>query len=255
MALVSDIFRSRLDEFRVALSLLSRLPVPAPPPARFRNAARAAWAYPLAGLAVACPAGFVAAILMAVDTGPAIAAGAYIALSILFSGAMHEDGLADCADGFWGGWTVARRLEIMKDSAIGTYGFLSLIVVTGMRWSACALLLPLGIAPLLAAAMLSRAAMPPVMALLPNARDTGLSHGTGRPGAAATVAGLVLALTLALLLTGPIALFAAVSAAIATAALAALARAKIRGQTGDVLGACQQLSELAILLTFATMLT
>ena len=100
---------------------------------------------------------------------------------MITTGAMHEDGLADTVDGLWGGWTRDRRLEIMKDSHIGTYGVLALIVSAGLRWSVLAGLLTLGAGPVVAIAVLSRASMPALMAALPNARGDGLAHKVGAP--------------------------------------------------------------------------
>ena len=171
-----------------------------------------------------------------------------LAVAALATGALHEDGLADTADGLFGGWTKERRLEIMKDSRIGSYGVLALMVVTLARWSAITALVAGGHwAAILAAAGLSRAPMAAVMAGLPNARGNGLSASTGAPtrGAAAGAAGL--ALLLALLLTGGTAIAMGLAVLATTAGVAALAKRKIGGQTGDILGATQQMAETAAL--------
>ncbi len=70
--------------------------------------------------------------------GSGIVAAMVLAAQAMITGAMHEDGLADTADGLWGGWDKARRLEIMKDSHIGTYGVMALILTVLVRWSALA---------------------------------------------------------------------------------------------------------------------
>ncbi|MGR3758572.1 adenosylcobinamide-GDP ribazoletransferase [Roseobacteraceae bacterium NS-SX3] len=233
----------------LALVLLTRLPLPRLPDAAFARQARAAWAFPLAGLAVAAPACALAAAAAAMGLPPAVSAGLALTVQILLTGAMHEDGLADTADGFWGGFSRARRLEIMKDSRTGTYGVLALLLGTGLRWSAlAALIAAAGPWPLLALAVLSRAVLPVLMRALPNARGSGLSQSAGRPPAGAAVLGAVLALGLALILLGAAALPAALAMALAAWGVALLARAKIGGQTGDVLGAAQQVCELAGLL-------
>ncbi len=108
------------------------------------------------------------------------------------TGAMHEDGLADCADGFWGGWTRTRRLEIMKDSRIGAYGVLALILAMGLRWQALILALPLGMQGWglwLAAQMLSRALMARTMATQPHARPGGLAASGTEPSGGASRSG------------------------------------------------------------------
>ena len=118
-----------------------------------------------------------------------------------------------------------------------------------MRWQAVAVLLVAGgLWPLVAAAALSRAAMAGVMAVLPPARDGGLARSVGQPGRLVALAGVGLALALAVLSVGLAALPAAVAALLAASVVAKLAKARIGGQTGDILGATQQVSELAVLL-------
>ena len=187
---------------------------------------------------------------------PTVLSGGLVLTSLtVMTGAMHEDGLADTADGLWGGFDSARRLEIMKDSHLGTYGMLALLIVTGLRWNAYALLLPSGILPIIAAACLSRAAMPCVMATLPHARNTGLSRSVGRPSKRVAGTGLLIATAISGLILGPVAIMCLV-AALSTAALVGwTALKKINGQTGDILGATQQLSEITILGMLATLLT
>ncbi len=249
----TDIAPLRASDIAAAIGLLTRLPVQVSDRAATRGA-RAAWAYPLAGLVVGGLAGSVAWAALALGLAPMLAAGLALAAQVVATGALHEDGLADCADGFWGGWTRERRLEIMKDSHIGTYGVLALLLVTGLRWGALAMLFAQGwvFAPLIVAAMASRAAMVGPMALLPHARATGLAHHVGRaPGVAAGLAG-ALALLGALLLAGPVTgLACGVTAALVALGLTRLARARIGGQTGDVLGATQQIAETALLLTLS----
>ncbi|ARE82619.1 Adenosylcobinamide-GDP ribazoletransferase [Roseovarius sp. EC-HK134] len=238
----------RLRDMPLALSLLSRLAVPL---RRFDRGARAAWAYPLAGLVLGGMAalGGIAALALGLPTP--VAALVSLSLQVVLTGAMHEDGLADTADGLWGGWTPARRLEIMKDSHIGSYGVIALILSLGARGVALWLLFEvspaLATSAILAAALLSRAMMPLVMCALPHARASGLSQAQGRAPRATATVGLALAVGLALVLVGAAGLNALVAAAVATCALGLIARAKIGGQTGDILGATQQLAEIAVL--------
>lgn len=240
-----------LGDLRAALALLSRLPLP--PPADF-PVPPAVWAWPLAGLLLGGIATALAGLALALGLPAGLAAALWLAAAALITGAMHEDGLADSCDGLWGGWDRARRLEIMKDSHIGSYGVMGLLLVTLARWSAVATLLAAGHWPaLLAAAALSRAPMALLLALLPNARGTGLSQSVGRPSQDAAALACAVALGLALL-AGWGALTAALAVAASTAALGLLARRKIGGQTGDILGASQQLGELAALAVFAAAL-
>jgi adenosylcobinamide-GDP ribazoletransferase len=233
-----------IEDGPAALGLMTRLPVS--PGSR---GARAAWAWPLAGALVALIAGLAGWILMALGLVPGVAAAAVLAVGAMLTGAMHEDGLSDSADGLFGGWTVARRLEIMKDSRIGTYGMLALLLVTLARWSALSFLMATGhlLAPLIAAAMISRAALPVAMIALPFARTEGLAQATGEPPRMAAALGLLLTLIAALLLTGVAAIPAMVAAAVMVLLVGLVALAKIGGQTGDILGAMQQLAEVAVL--------
>ena len=239
--------RDPLQDILSAFGLLTRLPLPRHQPV----GADAAWAWPLVGLVVGVLAG--AAGWIAQGLGAGVAAGIVLILQALLTGAMHEDGLADTADGLWGGWTRERRLEIMKDSHIGSYGVLALLLVTLVRWSALAALIAGGQwAALIAAGTLSRAPMAVMMALMPNARGAGLSQAVGRPAFGTALVALVLALVVATLLVGPVAtLMATMLAALPCAALALTARAKLGGQTGDILGAAQQLAEAAVLAALA----
>lgn len=241
---VRDARLLKLSDLAEAVGLLTRLPV------RLTGAprgAQATWAYPLAGLVVGAIGALVAWLTSALP--PALTAGFTLAAMTLVTGALHEDGLADTADGLWGGWTVERRLEIMKDSRIGAYGVLALIFGIGLRWSALAALASEGALwpVLLAVGMLSRAPMVVLMHGMPNARGSGLSASTGRPPRATVLLAVVLATLGGAATLGPAVLPAILVLALVTLGMAALARAKIGGQTGDILGATQQVSEIALL--------
>lgn len=223
-----------------ALALLTRLPVPDHRPA----GAEAAWAWPLVGGLLGLLAAMLASALLALGLPPGPVAAAVLALLALLTGALHEDGLSDTADGLLGGRSRERRLEIMKDSRIGSFGALALALVMLASWSALEALIAEGRlwGPLIAAAALSRAPMAVVMAALPPARPGGLSAGTGRPSPAVAGAAVGVALVLAVLTLGPAALAPVLAAALLPALLALAAQRMIGGQTGDILGACQQLA-------------
>jgi adenosylcobinamide-GDP ribazoletransferase len=234
-----------------AFGLLTRLALPRHAPV----GAAAAWAWPLAGAVVGGIAGLAGWATQGLGAG--IAAAVVLAAQAMLTGAMHEDGLADTADGLWGGWTRERRLEIMKDSHIGSYGVLALLLVTLVRWSALATLIGTGgiLAAAIAVGAISRVPMALVMAALPNARRTGLSQAVGRPDFGTVLGALAVALLLASLAIGPVAtLLAALLCALPCAALALAARARLGGQTGDILGAAQQLAEAAALAALAATL-
>ncbi len=238
----------------LSLVLLTRLPLPPLSKESFSRQARAVWAFPVAGLVVGTLASL-CGLLALCWWPPLVAAGLALAVQVLVTGALHEDGLADTADGFWGGFERARRLEIMKDSHIGSYGVLALILGIGLRWAVLTALFDAGLiwAPV-ALGVLSRAAMPVLMASLPNARGSGLSQSVGRPPRGAVLTGLALALVLAVLAIGWSALPAALLCVPAVLGLRALAKVKIGGQTGDVLGACQQVTELGVALALLALL-
>ena len=226
-----------------AIGLLTRIPSWQDRP----RSPDAAWAWPLAGVAaalVAALAGWAAGLL---GLEPGWVAAAMLTALIVSTGAMHEDGLADSADGIWGGWDKTGRLAIMKDSHIGSYGVIALVLFLLMRWLALASLTAAGwgIAALLVAGVASRAPMAMTAAVLRPDRDGGLARAVGRPSflAAWLAAGLAALIAAVILGLGAVWLALWVAAA---AALAALYTArKIGGYTGDTLGAVQQVSELA----------
>ncbi|RYH06486.1 adenosylcobinamide-GDP ribazoletransferase [Tropicimonas sp. IMCC6043] len=241
------------QDLALACALLTRLPVPVNADFAATRGAKAAWAYPLAGALVAALAGGIGWVAIALGMPTTVAAGLVIAGQVVMTGAMHEDGLADAADGLWGGWDRARRLEIMKDSRIGSYGVLALILSLGLRWSALASLGPALLPFLVAAALLSRSAMVWLMWALPNAREGGLSRSVGRPGDATVAAAMLIGLAGSLALVGAGTLALLVASAVAALACAAIARARIGGQTGDILGATQQIAEICCLILAAAL--
>ncbi|WP_323785435.1 adenosylcobinamide-GDP ribazoletransferase [Thalassovita sp.] len=248
----NDTFGWQWRDVAVAVGLLTRLPLSLPDDAYARGA-RASWAYPLAGAVVAVLAAWVAALAQAVGLEPQAVALLVLLAMVMMTGAMHEDGLADMADGFWGGWTRERRLEIMKDSHIGSYGVIALILALAARWWGLSVLLGQqdGLWALVGVAALSRAGMPVLMAWLPNARDGGLSKAQGRPSRRVALIGCGVAWAVAVFCTGWAAIGLALLAALAVAGVGLLAKAKIGGQTGDVLGASQQVCEIALLLALS----
>ena len=228
-----------------AFALLSRLPLPN----HQGTGATSAWAWPLVGAVLGALGAALASSALWLGITPGVTAALVLALGAMLTGGLHEDGLSDTADGLYGGWTRERRLEIMKDSRVGSYGVLALVLVTLARWSALTALLVFGEhwAALIATGAVSRAPMALMMALLPNARGEGLSHATGRPSPATALVALVLAAAIAVGLTGWTAVPLVFSAFGAAILVAFLALRRIGGQTGDILGASQQLAEVACL--------
>ena len=235
-----------------ALGLLTRLPVILDTDRAVARGAAAAWAYPLVGIVVGVIVAATVPFMLWVQLPGGIIAGLILLLQVVLAGAMHEDGLADCADGFWGGWTPQKRLAIMKDSHVGVYGICALALTLLLRWLALVVIVSVGAywVALMAVGALSRASMVAVMAALPNARSNGLSRSVGRPPSGAVWLALALGAGASILLGfGWLILVCAV----ATVACAVIAKAKIGGQTGDVLGATQQITEVAMLIALTTM--
>jgi adenosylcobinamide-GDP ribazoletransferase len=222
--------------------LLTRLPV-----ARLSRGdvppAACVWAYPLVGAVVG---GIGAGVFALAWLGlpPAIAAILAITATILATGGLHEDGLADTADGFGGGRTVERKLEIMRDSRIGSYGALALMLSLALRITALALIAEPKAAAfaLIAAGTLGRGAMLLPLLRLHPARTSGLAAPLTAMAPATACIGLALAAAPATL--APATLAAGLAAA---AIMTWLARRQIDGYTGDVLGATEQVAECAVL--------
>ena len=230
----------------VAAMFLTRLPVRGPRVAL----AGAVVAFPLVGILVGAMGG--GAFWLAALAGLPPLASALIALAatVILTGALHEDGLADAADGL-AGHTAEDSIRIMRDSRTGGYGVLAMVFSVGLRAAALAAIAdPLAVVmAMVAVGAISRAAMPAVMLALPRATSTGLGAAAGKPAAADTLFGIAVAALLALALLGPAGALAILAAAtVATLVIAALARRRLGGYTGDILGAVQQLAEIAALL-------
>jgi adenosylcobinamide-GDP ribazoletransferase len=206
--------------------------------------------FPLVGVVV----GGIAAAVYALAhllVPASIAAPLALLAAVLVTGGLHEDGLADTADGFGGGADRDAKLAIMRDPRIGAFGAVALILVLALRGTALAALdHPLLVAgALIAAHALARAAMPFAMRILAPARPDGLGAEAGRPGAVQTG----IAATLAVIVVGLVLPVGAALAAVAGALIGALlmtlaARGQIGGYTGDVLGAIEQVAETAALI-------
>lgn len=243
----------------------SRLPVPALPGENphalpdFRLVPRA---LPFAALVIAVPAALIALLAGLAGVNALLTAALAVTALVVTTGAFHEDGLADSADGLFGGHTPERRLEIMKDSRVGTFGALALGLSLLLRVSALAAILQGAGAWALAATVIvaapwSRVEGIRILATAPPTRRDGASASVGRPERSVLpiAYGLSGALALLLSLSGPLPLAGGVLglmlSALATYWLSRIAIRLIGGQTGDILGAAQQLGEIAIYLGLA----
>ncbi len=248
-------------DIALVITFLTRLSVPITGHAN-RPLASAAWAFPIAGILTGGVGGsvFYGAVLLGTPLLIAVTLG--LAASTLLSGGLHEDGLADVTDGFGGGVTREKKLEIMHDSRIGAYGVLALIFSVVLRIAALVAIaqqagMQAVFAVFPAAAVFSRGMLPAVMAVLPNARADGLSKGAGRPGVAGVIISLSFGVMGAVLpfhssyQTVVISVLGAVGAVFV---LCLIAKRQIGGQTGDVIGAAQQIGEIAFLVVLSAAL-
>jgi adenosylcobinamide-GDP ribazoletransferase len=232
----------RLAEAQVALMLLTRFPVGrisgnAP------TLADARWAYPLAGLPVGL-AGWCIYVIAA-PVSPLLAAALAMSAMALATGGLHHDGLADFADGM-GGQTREQRLEIMRDSRIGSFGVIALIFVVILGVGALSELPSQ--APLAAIFLLntvaSRLAMLSALDMLPPARSAGLGQSATGGSTGAWLPGLLL-IAILTLTAGAVALAILCAVALIAVVVMRVASRNLGGQTGDVLGAVQVLAETA----------
>ncbi len=237
-------------ESRVALAFLTRLPVPLDD-VEDVALGRAARGFPVVGLVVGLCGGLVYAVADILALPASVSALLAIGAMVLITGALHEDGLADTADGVGGGRDRAQALSIMRDSRIGSYGVIALLFALALRVACVASLAEAELVTLalVAAASGSRAVLPVVMFYVPPARSDGLSHAAGPPVRramieAAALAGLVGVVGLGFL--GGI--LAALLVGLVVWALVGFLGGKLGGQTGDVLGTVQQAAEIVILL-------
>lgn len=231
-------------EFGAAVMLLTRVPAGWLIGPIAIDPARAVWAFPLVGAAIGAAGGGVVALCMWAGMPPALAAVWALGVMALLSGGLHEDGWADIADGLGGG-TRERKLEIMRDSRIGSYGAVALVLAAAVRIIAIGALAQRPFAALIAAGALSRGSMAIPLLLLGPAREAGLgSLMLGAGGRRWVCLGLGLAVAGVALAPGQ-ALAGCGAALLAGLAMAGLARAQIGGFTGDVLGGCAVAAECA----------
>ena len=189
-----------------ALGLLTRLPITVNGDQAMARGAASVWAYPLVGVITGVILAASAALMLRVGLPSGIVAGMVVALSVIMTGAMHEDGLADSADGLWGGWDRAHRLAIMKDSHIGVYGVCAIVLSLLLRWLALVVIVSLGAywMAFIAVGALSRGAMVILMAAIAPARNRGLSKSVGRPPTAAAWLAVGIAVATAFLCGYPV---------------------------------------------------
>lgn len=244
-------------DFGRGLMLLSRIPWPARLDFQSRLMARSVWCWPLVGVFLAGIAVIPALAVLWLTGNTGLAAVFALLALVGLTGALHEDGLADCADGFGGGMTRERKLAIMRDSRIGSYGVVALVIAFAARFFVLEQALEGGVfmMVMLVMALFSRLAMPVIMVLLPPAREDGLGRGAGRPAFVSFMMAGLICLLLTLLLAGPVMMLAALLAMVlACCVVGFIARWQIGGQSGDVLGCCQIVAEVFVAMSLLSVL-
>lgn len=237
----------------LAGAFLTRLPLGSRASGDPEALTRAAFLFPLVGAGIGLAVG--AAALSLAEVLPAFLAGLLaVALELVLTGALHADGLADSADGL-GGHDRGRSLAIMRDHTLGTYGACALAIDLAVKAAALGALADVGaVGPVVVALAISRAAPLPLGRFLPYARS-GAGAGrllAGQVGTASVLLGAGLALAIAAAVAGTSGLVLFACAAAVTAAVGLLARRRLGGVTGDVMGAAIELSAtLALVLTVA----
>jgi adenosylcobinamide-GDP ribazoletransferase len=245
-----------LDELTGAFALLTRLPV------GWLNAkdasdtfAASVWAYPVVGAVVGGIGGAAYGGCAWLAMPPAVCAVWALVVMVLVTGALHEDGLADTADGLGGGRTRAQKLAIMRDSRIGTFGTIALVLSLAVRGTTLtALAQPGRVVPaLIVASALGRGAILVLLLALAPARPDGLAFGLRdrRPGRSAAGLGLASAVSFALL--PPVLAACAIAATLVSAWIIGwIARRQLDGHTGDVLGTASVCAECVVLTLLIT---
>jgi adenosylcobinamide-GDP ribazoletransferase len=244
---------ARRDELRVGMMFLTRLPMGRVE--RTVPLSATAWSWPLAGVAAGSVMAGTALGLHAIGLSDPLSIGLGLAAGALATGALHEDGLSDLADGIGGGADATRRLEIMKDSRIGSYGSIALILLYLLRflgWN------ELSLENIWASAVLvevaSRMALPLWSLSFRPARPNGLARSAAQMDVARTAFSLGLGVAICAALASPLAATSAITACLALqGAVLLYARKSLGGITGDVLGAAQVLGGLAALLTLGAL--
>lgn len=243
-----------VDDLRAAIMLLTRLPVWSAKAGGAPNLSRSAWVYPMVGTLVGSIGGATLLAAEAMGINTAVSVLIMMTVMTLATGAFHEDGLADTADGIGGGWTKERKLEIMRDSRIGTYGTVALLLSLGLRAAALISIadVVLIILASVMAATVSRAGIVVLLFFMAPARSDGMGTVAENPPVLSVVVALVFAMLTTQII--PYGIMASITGAIGLFIVFWLGKKHLGGYTGDLLGAGQQISEIFILVSLSTLL-
>ncbi len=249
-------YKQAINRYFVAQMFLTRLPTPANLQwSEEELAASTSW-FPAVGITIGAIAS-AAWIFGNLLWEPHIAAVAAVAVAIIATGAFHEDGLADSADGIGGAFELDKKLAIMRDSRIGTYGSVALIVVTISKVMALAMVPPsMIVATLISAHVIARWSSVPLIYNNLYVRE----QGTGKPFAATvTKTRLLYSSLFTLIVTALCVQLKALALLIAVFMFLWIAqtwlRRKLGGITGDTLGAVNSLTELLVYLVLTAQLS
>lgn len=243
------------EDIGAAFMLLTRISInwhkisPDQPP----DLNRCLWVYPFVGLVVGSMGAVVycGSIALSIPQYPSIIL--CLGAMILATGAFHEDGLADVMDGFGGGLTKEKKLDIMRDSRIGTYGGLALIFSMILKFTSLINLSDLQLMfAIIIGASISRLMILVTLLFLSPAREDSLSTAAGIPSYRAMITASIIALLPPLLfLNIKMTVIIFLVALLTTAIMSRISYKQIGGYSGDVLGAIQQISEISIFITLA----
>jgi adenosylcobinamide-GDP ribazoletransferase len=242
------------SDLAVAFAFYTRLPIRPQTPVDGAALARACWCSPIVGAVIGIVAAFAYWASIRLNMPQLVAATVAVATSMMLTGCLHEDGLADTADGFGGGMTRGRALDIMRDSRIGAFGACALIVGFALRVGTMTDLPRVGLVAwaLIGAHTMARAGLPLFMRLVPPARPDGLAAQAGAPTPERAWVSLAIGAVILWIALGlASALIALVFMLVGNVVVAVVSHRKIGGQTGDVLGAVEQVGECIVLMTTA----
>ena len=240
-----------MRDILLSVVFLTRFPITLSEDTKSLQLADVIWAFPVVGVFVGVLASFVMLVGFQLGLDPLVCGLIAVVAQVLITGALHEDGLADVADGFGGGNKVVDKLRIMRDSCVGTYGVLALVFSITFRAGLIASMTTetIAVLALISAGAVSRAFVALAMNQLEAVRTDGLATGAGKPTNEATLVTLAIGAAVAFLLLGVSGWIVLVVAFGAAVLIGLFAKRQIGGQTGDVLGTVQQVTEAAVMIS------
>ena len=238
-------------DLRIGVLFSTRIALPHATPVGGADVAGASWTLPVIGALIGLLGASVYWLALDFNLPPLVGAALAVTATLFVTGCLHEDGLADTFDGLGGGSGRERKLEIMRDSRIGTYGACALAMSLLLRVGALVSLAGPGrvALALIAAHAGARALLPLFLRLVPSARPEGLSAGAGRPTLSVATVAAIIGLVVLLVSLGVARSVAALLLLLAVfVVMRWLCLRQIGGQTGDTAGALEQIGEIAVLL-------